>query len=48
MEDSNPECESFKHGEEQYCHDTVFTYGYPEENSPTGISQGGYSTNIDE
>ncbi|KAB8168046.1 alcohol dehydrogenase catalytic domain-containing protein [Lysobacter maris] len=46
MVDSNPECESFKQGEEQYCPDTVFTYGYPEASSPTGISQGGYSTNI--
>lgn len=46
MVDSNPECESFKQREEQYCPDTVFTYGYPEESSPTGISQGGYSTNI--
>jgi uncharacterized zinc-type alcohol dehydrogenase-like protein len=26
MVDSNPECESFKQGEEQYCPDTVFTY----------------------
>lgn len=32
--------------EEQYSPDTVFTYGYPEKDSPTGISQGGYSTNI--
>jgi alcohol dehydrogenase (NADP+) len=46
MVDSNPECESFKQGEEQYCPETVFTYGYPEKSSPTGISQGGYSTNI--
>jgi uncharacterized zinc-type alcohol dehydrogenase-like protein len=46
MVDGNPECESFKQGEEQYCPDTTFTYGYPEESSPTGISQGGYSTNI--
>jgi uncharacterized zinc-type alcohol dehydrogenase-like protein len=46
MVDSNPECESFKQGEEQYCPDTTFTYGYPEKSSPTGISQGGYSTNI--
>lgn len=46
MVDSNPECESFKQGEEQYCPDTTFTYGYPEASSPTGISQGGYSTNI--
>ena len=34
-----------EHGE-QYCPDTVFTYGYPQESSPTGISQGGYSNNI--
>lgn len=46
MVDGNPECESFKKGEEQYCPDTVFTYGYPEKSSPTGISQGGYSNNI--
>ncbi len=46
MVDSNPECDSFKQHEEQYCPETVFTYGYPEESSPTGISQGGYSTNI--
>ena len=46
MVDGNPECESYQQGEEQYCPDTVFTYGYPEENAPTGISQGGYSTNI--
>ena len=32
--------------EEQYDPGTVFTYGYPEKGSPTGISQGGYSTNI--
>lgn len=32
--------------EEQYAPGTVFTYGYPEQDSPTGISQGGYSTNI--
>jgi len=32
--------------EEQYTPGTVFTYGYPEKDSPTGISQGGYSTNI--
>jgi alcohol dehydrogenase (NADP+)/uncharacterized zinc-type alcohol dehydrogenase-like protein len=46
MVDSNPECESFKRGEEQYCPETVFTYGFPEKSSPTGISQGGYSNNI--
>lgn len=32
--------------QEQYTPGTVFTYGYPETDSPTGISQGGYSTNI--
>lgn len=32
--------------QEQYSPATVFTYGYPEEGAPTGISQGGYSTNI--
>lgn len=32
--------------EEQYSPATVFTYGYPEKDSPTGISQGGYSNNI--
>lgn len=31
---------------EQYSPATIFTYGYPEKDSPTGISQGGYSTNI--
>ncbi|WMS88077.1 NAD(P)-dependent alcohol dehydrogenase [Pleionea litopenaei] len=46
MVDSNSDCESFQQGEEQYCPDTVFTYGYPQESSPTGISQGGYSNNI--
>ncbi len=46
MVDSNLEHESCKNGEEQYCPETVFTYGYPEKSSPTGISQGGYSTNI--
>lgn len=43
---NSPECESFKQGEEQYCPETVFTYGYLEESSPTGISQRGYSTNL--
>lgn len=32
--------------EEQYNSDTVFTYGNPDDRSPTGITQGGYSTNI--
>ena len=32
--------------EEQYQPDTKFTYGYPEEKEPTGITQGGYSTHL--
>jgi alcohol dehydrogenase (NADP+)/uncharacterized zinc-type alcohol dehydrogenase-like protein len=32
--------------EEQYLPDTKFTYGYPEEKEPTGITQGGYSTHL--
>jgi len=48
MVDSCMECDSCNHGEEQFCENgkTVFTYGYPEKSSPTGISQGGYSSNI--
>ncbi len=46
MVNGNPECESYKQHEEQYCPDTTFTYGYPEASSPSGISQGGYSTHI--
>ncbi|QDU56615.1 alcohol dehydrogenase catalytic domain-containing protein [Aeoliella mucimassa] len=42
------ECNSCKQGEEHYCekNQTVFTYGSPEKSSPTGITQGGYSSNI--
>lgn len=32
--------------EEQYHPETKFTYGYPEEKEPTGITQGGYSTHM--
>lgn len=41
-------CESCNHGEEQYCDNgqTIFTYGFPDKTSPSGISQGGYSNNI--
>jgi len=48
MVDSCMECDSCKHGEEHYCENgkTLFTYGYPDKTSPSGISQGGYSTNI--
>mgnify|MGYP003344278920 CR=1 FL=1 len=44
----NSSLENLDHvtNEEQYTPGTVFTYGYPEKDSPTGISQGGYSTNI--
>ncbi|QCK15207.1 NAD(P)-dependent alcohol dehydrogenase [Mangrovivirga cuniculi] len=48
MVDSCMECDHCKHGEEHYCEngETLFTYGYPDKNSPTGISQGGYSDKI--
>ncbi|MBO1923763.1 NAD(P)-dependent alcohol dehydrogenase [Thiomicrorhabdus sp. 6S3-12] len=46
MVDSCLECDHCQDQGEQYCPETVFTYGYPEKSSPTGISQGGYSNNI--
>lgn len=46
MVDSCLECDECQSAEEQYCPKTTFTYGYPEKTSPSGISQGGYSTNI--
>jgi alcohol dehydrogenase (NADP+) len=48
MVDSCGVCNSCKRGEEQHCDNnaTLFTYGYPEKTSPTGITQGGYSDNI--
>ena len=48
MVDSCGTCTSCQQGEEQYCdnHATLFTYGNPEKSSPTGITQGGYATNI--
>ncbi|SMO65309.1 NAD(P)-dependent alcohol dehydrogenase [Gracilimonas mengyeensis] len=48
MVDSCMECDSCKHGDEQHCErgETLFTYGYPDEDSPTGITQGGYSDKI--
>lgn len=48
MVDSCMECESCKHGEEHHCDNgqTVFTYGSPDKTSPTGITQGGYATNL--
>jgi len=48
MVDSCGTCKSCKSGEEQHCDNnaTLFTYGYPDKTSPTGITQGGYSNNI--
>ncbi|GGF02890.1 NAD(P)-dependent alcohol dehydrogenase [Pseudoalteromonas gelatinilytica] len=46
MVDSCLDCDSCKDQGEQYCPETKFTYGYPDERSPTGITQGGYSNNI--
>lgn len=48
MVDSCMECDSCTHGDEQFCErgETLFTYGFPDSTSPSGITQGGYSTNI--
>lgn len=48
MVSSCMQCERCKNGEEQHCETTgmVGTYGAPEKSSPTGITQGGYATNI--
>ncbi|MEE1899436.1 NAD(P)-dependent alcohol dehydrogenase [Flavobacterium rakeshii] len=48
MVDSCMECNSCTHGEEHLCDkgQTVFTYGYPSQADPTGITQGGYSNKI--
>ncbi len=48
MVNSCMKCEPCKNGEEQHCETTgmVGTYGTPEKSSPTGITQGGYATNI--
>lgn len=48
MVDSCMECDNCTHGEEHYCEkgQTLFTYGYPTDAEPTGISQGGYSDKI--
>lgn len=48
MVDSCMECDSCTQGGEQFCErgQTIFTYGTPENSSPSGITQGGYSTNI--
>ncbi len=48
MVNSCMQCDTCKNGEEQHCEttDMVGTYGAPEKSSPTGITQGGYATNI--
>ncbi|WP_163713045.1 NAD(P)-dependent alcohol dehydrogenase [Mangrovibacterium lignilyticum] len=48
MVDSCMACDNCNHGDEHYCENgqTLFTYGYPDKTSPTGITQGGYSKNI--
>src|SRR6266568_6386729 len=48
MVDSCGICESCKRGEEQHCDNnaTLFTYGYPDKTSLTGITQGGYANNL--
>lgn len=48
MVDSCLQCGSCRQGDEQHCDNaaTVFTYGTPDKTSPSGITQGGYSTNI--
>lgn len=42
MVDGCTTCEN----EEQYQPGTLFTYGYPDKREPSGITQGGYSTQI--
>ena len=48
MVDSCMRCDACSHGEEHYCQQgkTLFTYGNPDAREPTGITQGGYSTQI--
>lgn len=48
MVDSYMECESCTHSEEHFCDNgkTLFTYGNPDNTSPSGIIQGGYAKNI--
>jgi len=48
MVDSCMRCDNCNHGEEQFCENnaTKFTYGAPDKSEPTGITQGGYSSNI--
>jgi uncharacterized zinc-type alcohol dehydrogenase-like protein len=46
--DSCMQCESCRHGEEQFCDNgaTLFTYGNSDKTSPFGITRGGYSNSI--
>ncbi len=48
MVNSCMECESCKKGEEHHCETTGMTgtYGSPEKSSPSGITQGGYASNM--
>ncbi len=48
MVDSCMECASCTRGEEHLCDrgQTVWTYGYPDATSPSGITQGGYTNNL--
>ena len=48
MVNSCMQCDTCKNGEEQHCETIgmVGTYGAPEKSSPTGITQGGYATNM--
>ena len=47
MVDSCMECDNCKHGEENHCEKGMTgTYGAPENTSPSGITQGGYSNNL--
>ena len=48
MVDSCMACSACEHGHEHYCErgETLFTYGYPDEREPTGITQGGYSDQL--
>jgi uncharacterized zinc-type alcohol dehydrogenase-like protein len=39
-------CDGCTPGEEQYCEHILYTYGFEDPASPTGITQGGYSNNI--
>lgn len=40
------DCKGCEEGKEQFCENTLYTYGYKDPKSPTGITQGGYSNNI--